>query len=410
MRRLPIALGFLLFALFATAEPIKLTTDIFPPYQVREGDLLTGTSVAVLSCILRALNEPYSIRVMPWERAIHEVKMQRADGFFSASHMPRAEEFAQLSAPLTLEKWYWYSDQQYSPQTDRSMEAPRIGGVRGSNQVAWLKRNGYAIDTLVNNTGQLLRLLESRRIDAFLADQRTLRIELTQLPDTMRPRVEQFQQYTNLGVYFSNHFLSDKADFMDRFNNHVFVCAPEVARLDELERTKLISLHADLFGNWPANPDVIASVVQQNKEHGGLTVERILQLDSQWRDERDATDQPLINKVLSHPLSARLMERQAALEGLVSEIIVTDRHGLNLAASEITTDFWQGDEAKFSDAFFARDSAVYLGDLVYDQSTQSYQAHVSSQIRDQQGNLIGIMIVGLDIERALRMNGLVGGK
>ena len=100
----------------ASAEDtLILTTDIFPPYQVREGEELGGTSVQALDCIFKTLRQPYSIRVMPWERAIYEVSQGKADGFFSATSTRRADRFAVLSAPLALEKWYWYSNQDRAP-------------------------------------------------------------------------------------------------------------------------------------------------------------------------------------------------------------------------------------------------------------------------------------------------------
>ncbi|MBQ0741976.1 MAG: hypothetical protein KBT85_01655, partial [Pseudomonas sp.] len=64
---------------------------------------------------------------------------------------------------------------------------------------------------------------------------------------------------------------------------------------------------------------------------------------------------------------------------------------------------------KFSEAFFNRTDAAYQGRLEYDQSAQGYQVHISSQIRDPASNeVIGVLIIGLDIQRVLQANGLTG--
>tara|TARA_R110002020_G_scaffold165700_2_gene353327 strand:+ start:12525 stop:13859 length:1335 start_codon:yes stop_codon:yes gene_type:complete len=422
----------------ASAEDtLILTTDIFPPYQVREGEELGGTSVQALDCIFKTLRQPYSIRVMPWERAIYEVSQGKADGFFSATSTRRADRFAVLSAPLALEKWYWYSNQDRAPVRPQegsaiegpgadSQEAqrgaaqreaaprsagPRIGAVRGSNQLAWLLDGGYEVEQQVRSTEQLLQLLELGRIDTFLADQSTLRTTLTKLPLALRPEYERFQQYSTLGVYYSKRYLDTRTDFMQQFNKQIYACLKEIPVLTEQEREQLLTAHQQLFHAWPARPDIIAAVQAQNRRHQNLTIPDIMKLDQQWLDERGTQDSPLIDQVTSTELSQRLAEQQRDSNGLITEIIVTDRFGLNVGVSEITTDYWQGDEAKFSEAFFNRTNAIYEGQLEYDQSTQGYQVHISSQMRDPASDeIIGVLIIGLDIQRVLQANGSIGVK
>ncbi|WP_157719187.1 transporter substrate-binding domain-containing protein [Halopseudomonas salegens] len=388
----------------AAAEPVRLTTDIMPPYQVREGDQLAGSSVDALDCIFRALERNYEIRVFPWERAMHEVAAQRADAFFSATRMARANHFATLSAPLALEKWYWYSNVPVAPRHLLSGSQPlRIGGLRGSNQVAWLHEHGVKITVQVNTTRQLLQLLAAGRIDAFVADQSTLNIELTHLPTDMRPAHEHFLQYSTLGVYFGHHFLQQETDFLPLFNAEIHGCIGEINSLSPEERQHIARQFAQHFAHWVELPDIIAAVQAQNSQHEGISQTDINRLDQQWMNETALREQPLIQSVLERPLSRWLQTRQGLSARLISEIIITDRHGLNVAVSEITTDYWQGDEAKFQRAFFSKDSRPFLGVLEYDQSSQRYHVHFSSQILDpQSGEVIGVMVIGLDIGKALR--------
>ena len=411
LRRVCLAL-ILSLPLAAQSEPLRLNTDIFPPYQIKEGDQLTGSSVTALSCIFSAMGRDYQVRVLPWQRAVHEVSRGRADGFFSATRTDRASDFATLSAPLALEKWYWYSNDSSRPPAFGAASELRIGGVRGSNQVDWLLQHGFKVDPLVTNTAQLLHLLQRGRIDAFLADQQTLRIELTQQPLDLRPRTAHFQQYTTLGVYFSNSLLEREPAFLETFNHQVYQCIPEISVLRADERERLRHLYVTLFANWRREPRVIEAVLQQNERHANISLQRIHELDKQWQAEQKQAEQPLINSVRDHALSAWLRAKQADYKGLISEIIVTDQHGLNIAASEVTTDYWQGDEAKFAEPFFANQDQPFMGPLNYDQSTQHYQVQISTAVRHPSSNdVIGVIVLGIDIERALMMeNSLFNGE
>ncbi|WVM89396.1 hypothetical protein UMZ34_01655 [Halopseudomonas pachastrellae] len=71
--------------------------------------------------------------------------------------------------------------------------------------------------------------------------------------------------------------------------------------------------------------------------------------DQQWQQEQANGSGPLIDSVLNSPAADWLRARQAEHGGLISEILLTDQQGLNVAVSGLTTDYWQGDEAKFAE-------------------------------------------------------------
>lgn len=400
-------LALSLVALTTEAAPIILNTDVSPPYQIRTPEGLEGSSVRTLECVFESMQQAYEIKILPWERAIYEVEQNRADGFFSATQMPRAEPYATLSAPLALEKWFWYSN------TDSAVKPtarPRTGAIRGSNQLAWLLEKGTEVDQVVGTTEQLLQLLDRGRIDRFLADQSTLRTVLTQQPVQLRPGFEQFYKYATLGVYFSNRLLAREPDLLQRFNRQVYYCLAETPALHAAEKKQIAQLHRDLYQSWADNRVLIDAVRQQNREHVQLHTREILALDRQWVKETKTGSAPIADALLARPFSAWLKTQQAESNGLITEIMATDRLGLLVAASERTTDYWQGDEAKFSEAFFAINNEAYIGTLQYDQSSQAYQVHISEQIRDPDTKeVIGTLIIGLNIERALLKSDL-GGK
>jgi hypothetical protein len=88
--------------------------------------------------------------------------------------------------------------------------------------------------------------------------------------------------------------------------------------------------------------------------------------------------------------------------GRITEVFIMDRHGLNVAASAMTSDMWQGDEAKFTETYSMGAGAVHFSEVELDESTQRYQAQISVTIVDpSSGEPIGAMTVGVDAEALL---------
>ncbi|MBL6431828.1 MAG: hypothetical protein HPM95_14555 [Alphaproteobacteria bacterium] len=129
--------------------------------------------------------------------------------------------------------------------------------------------------------------------------------------------------------------------------------APDASGLlDPITMGKMI----DLVGH-----DVVQLMVSnQNRKYESLQEDEIKLLDEQWVQERARTDQPLVAATLSNPLSAYLTRIQAESRGAILEIIVMDRYGLNVGQSQITSDYWQGDEAKFQKTFLVGTDAVFV--------------------------------------------------
>ena len=74
-----------------------------------------------------------------------------------------------------------------------------------------------------------------------------------------------------------------------------------------------------------------------------------------------------------------------------------DAQGLNVAQSDVTSDYWQGDEAKWQETY--NTGNVHIGDVELDESTQTYQAQVSLPIFDPESNaVIGAATFGVNLE------------
>ena len=146
------------------------------------------------------------------------------------------------------------------------------------------------------------------------------------------------------------------------------------------------------------DPALVAAVIAQNATTSGYDQAKIDALDSQWKAEVDATDKPLIDATLGTPASKGLDAALNKSAGLITEIFATDAKGLNVAQATMTSDYWQGDEDKFTKSFGAGPDAVEIGDVEQDESTQTYQSQVSITITDPAtGAAIGSITAGIDV-------------
>jgi hypothetical protein len=147
---------------------------------------------------------------------------------------------------------------------------------------------------------------------------------------------------------------------------------------------------------WANDPQLVAAINAQNLITADLSQGDIDAMDQAWRSEAATDAADTISPVLNNPLSAFLRQQVAASAGAMTEVIVMDARGLNVAVSEITGDYWQGDEAKHIDTYGLGADAVHISELEVDGSTGKYQGQISITITDPaSGAPIGALTVGV---------------
>ena len=150
---------------------------------------------------------------------------------------------------------------------------------------------------------------------------------------------------------------------------------------------------------WASDPALVAAVVAANAAHSALSAAQIDSLDKAWRAETGMATRPTIDPLLADPASQMLKAKVEASAGRISEAIVMDNRGLNVALSGVTSDYWQGDEAKFQETFPKGADAVHVSEVERDESTGTYQVQASFTVTDPAtGAPIGAMTVGLNAE------------
>lgn len=153
---------------------------------------------------------------------------------------------------------------------------------------------------------------------------------------------------------------------------------------------------ADQIRPWAEDPVIVAAIAAQNARTAGHDQAMIDQLDTAWRAEVGTASAPLVDAVLNSEAAGFLRDRVAQSGGVMTEVFIVDARGLNVAASSPTSDYWQGDEAKFQQTYTLGANAVHFSEIAFDESSQSFQAQISLTITDPaSGDPIGAMTVGV---------------
>src|SRR5690606_34369835 len=88
---------------------------------------------------------------------------------------------------------------------------------------------------------------------------------------------------------------------------------------------------------------------------------------------------------------------------MITEIVVMDERGLNVAVSPFTSDYWQGDEAKYQQTIQAEPGQWFFDEVQYDHSTRKFQVQISIPLYDTaNAPSVGAITLGVDIHKVLR--------
>ena len=171
---------------------------------------------------------------------------------------------------------------------------------------------------------------------------------------------------------------------------------------DGVYRVPLQAYAKDELSTWLSDPRLILAIKAQNDKHADLNEEAIIALDKQWRAEAKSGGGPLISKLLSDPVSNWLLKQQQDTVGFVTEVFVMDNKGLNVAQSVETSDYWQGDEAKWQQTYSVGPDALHISEVEFDDSTGFYQSQASLPITDPlTGDVIGAVTFGINVQNLM---------
>lgn len=137
---------------------------------------------------------------------------------------------------------------------------------------------------------------------------------------------------------------------------------------------------------WGRDPVIVRAVAAQNAMRATIT--EIQRIDRAWisggESERAAS-------LMSNEAAERLRELGAD-ERHFAEAFVMDDQGALVAMTHKTSDYWQGDESKWQEAYEGR--GVFIDAPQYDASTNENLVQISVPVRDGE-RTIGAITVGV---------------
>ncbi len=140
---------------------------------------------------------------------------------------------------------------------------------------------------------------------------------------------------------------------------------------------------------WASTPIIVNAVKEQNAS--GLTLDEIKAIDKEWvAGERNE----LVVSLQTNPVGMFLRKKVQSNKGLYTEAFLCEKEGAVVGEYPKTSDYWQGDEKKFTESFNAGNGKVYTGPLLYDESTKSFSIQISVPVKDK-NETIGVLIVGI---------------
>ncbi|MCG9709557.1 MULTISPECIES: cellulose-binding family II protein [unclassified Pseudoalteromonas] len=376
---------------------LLLSLTVAQPFQLGTNLPLNAPHNAIthVECIFKQINVPFKLQKLPWLRAKREVQLNRLDGYFTANLLSKMQQYGELSAPMFLENWYWFTHADSASIAEHDL---RYGVVRGSHQADWYQLTNRKIEVEVNTTQELIKVFKKQRVDRILLDLEEFEFNAVQLQIKPDEYKQTFYRYVPLGLFAANKTLEEFPEFLNAFNSHISSCSQSPFVLSKIEKQSLVRA---LFEQIKvlANAELVQQAVKKSNRQL-ISSEELEQFDNLWEQQVIDNKPIMAESYLKLEGSQFLQVWQRQMQGIITEIIVTDKQGKNVIISAVTTDYWQGDEAKFLN-MYQQDDDYYIDTLEFDESTKHFQVQFSVPIFDEKKHQIGVLILGVDVEKAL---------
>lgn len=142
-----------------------------------------------------------------------------------------------------------------------------------------------------------------------------------------------------------------------------------------------------------ANAVVVQAVKDQNGK--GVSLAGIQEQDKKWMDAKEPN---AFMKSLASNAAAQALAKIEKSKPYLVEFILTDNQGANVAITGMPSDYWQGDEPKFTNAFADGKGDTYIARPQKDKSTGEVISQVSVPVMSD-GKAIGTLTVGVRAEK-----------
>ncbi|MEW6204509.1 MAG: hypothetical protein AB1516_04215 [Pseudomonadota bacterium] len=151
-----------------------------------------------------------------------------------------------------------------------------------------------------------------------------------------------------------------------------------------------------------SKPEVIEAIKASNARQ--LSKAQVMELDEKWIKLNGRL--PEAEQIKNTRVSA-LLVLEMNKQSYFKEAILTGNQGETVAMNVVTSDYWQGDEEKFTAIFDtnlpSRKPDSHISRARWDDSTKAMIAQVSVPVYDGE-NMVGTLTVGVDLKRVPHPN------
>ncbi len=179
-----------------------------------------------------------------------------------------------------------------------------------------------------------------------------------------------------------------KALVADPVESEAAPAAPESPVLSRALQN-IIKTRAKILERYASDPLIIRVV--QNANALPKKQDEITRLDAAWIA---GTNADFMEMTLNSHASRFLRKKVKSNKMLYTEAFLCDQQGNTLGAYPRTSDYYQGDETKFTQCYDGGKGKVFTGPLEFDDSTGAYSIQMSVPVRDAD-RCIGVMVMGL---------------
>lgn len=171
----------ILFALVAClagaahAEPLKLVTEEYPPYNFTSNSVITGASVEQVRRMMEAIDAPFTLEMLPWARALALAESDPETCVFTTGHDDERDKRFKWVEPLLIDRMVMVrkAGSGIDPKTIEAAKRFTVGTQRDDFSYSFLTVNDFPKIDLAADLDATLKKLVNNRIDLMMTSEKT---------------------------------------------------------------------------------------------------------------------------------------------------------------------------------------------------------------------------------------------
>jgi polar amino acid transport system substrate-binding protein len=166
----------------AAADIVHFTTEDYPPYNYRVGSEIRGAGYDQVLLMMKEINVPYTIEMMPWARAIALAESEARHCVFTTAHIPERDKLFKWVEPIAVGRNFMVSHKSSGIKVRNIEEAKSfiVGTQRNDYTQTLLENEGFPKIDLATDLKLTLKKLVTKRIDLMpISEQHFIKLQET---------------------------------------------------------------------------------------------------------------------------------------------------------------------------------------------------------------------------------------